>query len=843
MASTTITEDPFINIENTTPQNQLINTFRDDEEYIDVDEEGFIDVDVDSNGDGGGEHDGGSNEIWDAATPWDNNDNDTTPPVEAAAAVATHDTIISPLLEIEEINGETESVEEMTAKEEEVVPQYNAPLLDNTPPPLGEKEVIGGDTNNNVVMSILQKPLPLEKKLGSLDYSIDSISSQSQSSPIRRAELPLSLSFQPEEAPILEEVPILEDDNGNNNNIPPSPKQISKPIMRSRRKVNEAGETTIISSSYNKSEYGYDDQSEQQQQQNNRFSNRFCLKRKNYTTNTNNEYERLSNTNNDDITVTSETTSNISNSTRGASSGGGGAAAAMGCTKLKRFCAQSTTHFLRTTVSVMNFLAKILLWGSFIAMIIGVVWYSRELNERGSDKHLIAWFSAGAFVLLGFPISMWGIIMHLKNYYQPNVQCYVVRILWMVPIYSIESWLCLRFHTLAIYIETLRDCYESYVLYSFFQFLIEVLGGEEALVLMLKDKSPTRGAHIWGMGYCMKPWAMGQPVSRRVSYTPDKIKNQGGVGSSSHHHSTSSAYMPMPMSTTTPGGGQSSSRPIKKVQWMSPFFVKCKFGVLQYVLLKFVSSIFVMVLEMYGLYKEGDFTPRGGYLYICILTNLSQCWALYCLVFFYYALKNELGPIRPVGKFLAVKALVFFTWWQSLGISILFQMGMIPHYTAFDNGREWTSEAVAKGLQDWLICIEMFCAAIVHQFVFPHTDYLEPLGIVKQRAVGHHTPIGVRRLGRKGRHGFNRRGDDRSACSKSSGEAESGGFDLELGSVDAPFPGVGLTTNGGCTTVDELSDKDSTCSSGINNTEIPRHERQGFVRALLDSTVPRDVLL
>jgi len=526
-----------------------------------------------------------------------------------------------------------------------------------------------------------------------------------------------------------------------------------------------------------------------------------------------------------------------------ASSGGGAAVTAA----VGRFCRDSSTQFLRTTVTLMNFLARVLLWGSFVAMIVGVVWYSRELKINGTDPHLIAWFSAGAFVLLGFPISMCGIIMHLKNYYQPNVQCYVVRILWMVPIYSIESWLCLRFHTLAIYIETLRDCYESYVLYSFFQFLIEVLGGEEALVLMLKDKSPTRGAHIWGLGYCMKPWVMGQPISRRMSFTPDKNKH-GGLGAAFSDKikpgGMGAAFLPKVQNGLSPSMGSSpASRPVKRVQWTSPFFVKCKFGVLQYVLLKFVSAIFVMVLEMYGLYKEGDFTPRGGYLYICILTNLSQCWALYCLVFFYYALKNELGPIRPVGKFLSVKALVFFTWWQSLGISILFQMGMIPRYTSFNNDREWTEEAVAKGLQDWLICIEMFCAALVHTFVFPHTDYLEPLGIVEQRA-GHHMTNGVRRLGRKGRHGY-RRGDDKSACSKGSGGSEGGGFDLELGSGDT------LTIQGGfglqlskdvCTTVEEC-DKESTGSGvGENPGQKRQGQRQGFVRALLDSTLPRDVL-
>lgn len=351
--------------------------------------------------------------------------------------------------------------------------------------------------------------------------------------------------------------------------------------------------------------------------------------------------------------------------------------------------------------------------------------------------------------------------------------------------------------------------------------------------MILKDKSPTRGVHIWGMDWFIKPWLMGQPVSRRDSYTPRK----GGVG-------THAALMESDHGVTS--GPTALSRPIKRIQWTSPFFVKCKFGVLQYVLLKFVSAIFVMILEIYGLYKEGDFTPRGGYLYICIITNLSQCWALYCLVFFYYATKNELGPIRPVGKFMAVKAVVFFTWWQSLGISMLFQMGLIPHYAAIDDGKEWTSEAVAKGLQDYLICIEMFVAAIVHTFVFPHTDYLEPLQMNPQR-MNHMTN---RRLGRRGRFAHHRRGDDKSACSKSSGgldPTESLSHDVELGSVDSGniSHGIGRRTsdfnNGRCSTVEE-SDQESAASSHGMGIASPRRQRQGFVRALLDSTLPSDVL-
>ena len=380
-----------------------------------------------------------------------------------------------------------------------------------------------------------------------------------------------------------------------------------------------------------------------------------------------------------------------------------------------------------------------------------------------ADPHLVAWFSAGGFVLLGFPISMWAIIKHLANYNQPHVQVYIVRILWMVPLYSVGSWLAMRFRSYAIYIETVRDLYESYVLYSFLQFLIQVLGGEEALVLMLKDKSPTRGVHMWGLQWCVKPWLMGQPY-RKTVYERENSRNSRDSVSKT----LSSAKQPGASMETVV-----RSRVVKRVMWKSPFFVKCKFGVLQYVLLKFLSAICIMILEHLGWYHEGDFTPRGGYLYICFLTNLSQCWALYCLVLFYYATHNELSPIRPVGKFLSVKALVFFTWWQSVMISYLLWMDMIPAYSM--KRQDWTSEDVAKGLQDYLICVEMFVIAIVHSFVFPHSEYTPQAVEARSRALNlaPMTQWNKRRLGRTRYSSqyllFGRNSDDNSNNTQSLG--------------------------------------------------------------------------
>lgn len=46
---------------------------------------------------------------------------------------------------------------------------------------------------------------------------------------------------------------------------------------------------------------------------------------------------------------------------------------------------------------------------------------------------------AGLFAFLALFMSIWEITRHLSNYNKPYLQKYVVRILWMVPIYAMNS--------------------------------------------------------------------------------------------------------------------------------------------------------------------------------------------------------------------------------------------------------------------------------------------------------------------------------------------------------------------------------------------------------------------
>lgn len=67
-----------------------------------------------------------------------------------------------------------------------------------------------------------------------------------------------------------------------------------------------------------------------------------------------------------------------------------------------------------------------------------------------------------------------------------NPKSKIIGILWMVPIYAVDSFLSLRFKNVALYVDMLRDCYEGYALYLFLALMVGYLGdGDEYKVQQL----------------------------------------------------------------------------------------------------------------------------------------------------------------------------------------------------------------------------------------------------------------------------------------------------------------------------------------------------------------------
>ena len=106
----------------------------------------------------------------------------------------------------------------------------------------------------------------------------------------------------------------------------------------------------------------------------------------------------------------------------------------------------------------------------FCIYVFSSVWLAlrvRSCMYNCVDKHQLALTIAECFVGITVPISAYHAWEHLTNFVRPRLQSQIVRIIWMVPIYSFESLLSISFMEHAFYFQAFREIYESYVIYCF----------------------------------------------------------------------------------------------------------------------------------------------------------------------------------------------------------------------------------------------------------------------------------------------------------------------------------------------------------------------------------------
>jgi len=119
----------------------------------------------------------------------------------------------------------------------------------------------------------------------------------------------------------------------------------------------------------------------------------------------------------------------------------------------------------------------------------------------GQKFEAAATVTAGVASLAATLLSIVSIWLQTKNYRKPLLQRYVVRILLMVPIYSIASWTSMVSRTAADFLDPVRDIYEAFTIYTFFQLLINYLGGERALIIMTHGREPVH--HVWPVNHVL----------------------------------------------------------------------------------------------------------------------------------------------------------------------------------------------------------------------------------------------------------------------------------------------------------------------------------------------------
>ncbi|PWN37833.1 DUF300-domain-containing protein [Meira miltonrushii] len=276
-----------------------------------------------------------------------------------------------------------------------------------------------------------------------------------------------------------------------------------------------------------------------------------------------------------------------------------------------------------------------------------------NLNFKAHD---VGWIICGFFTLIASVTSFWLIWKHLTYYTCPQQQRHIVRMLFMVPIYAIVSLLSYIFYHQAIYYETIRDCYEAVVITSFFYLLLQYVGdtpAEQHEVFRMVKLKKW----FWPLGF----W----------KYRPDGLH----------------------------------------------FLWLMKICILQYAIIQPICTLAAVGLQYFGLYCLESWEPYFGHIYITLAISISVSVAMYCLIQFYLPIQGELKPYAPVLKFLAVKSVVFLTFWQDSFLSILVYFGAIKQ------SQYMTAADIQVGINALLETFEMCIFAFLHIKAFTYVVY------------------------------------------------------------------------------------------------------------------------
>ena len=214
-----------------------------------------------------------------------------------------------------------------------------------------------------------------------------------------------------------------------------------------------------------------------------------------------------------------------------------------------------------------------------------------------------AYFVAVVMVGICAAITLQNVVMHLVNYSRDDLQRHVIRIVLVIPIYCTASWLEIAYPNSATICHAIVDFWEALVIYSFFNLILEYVGGEHNWLLCVQQSHPEGLQHLQPFSWCFP---------KRMDLNPSWLR-------------------------------------------------ACKVACFQFVFIKPFFGLLMLPVLFTGNYYVAPWPLIRDIVY-----NITYTIAMYALALLYLTTHSHpsLKPKRPLAKFTSVKIVIFFTYWQ-----------------------------------------------------------------------------------------------------------------------------------------------------------------------------------
>lgn len=295
----------------------------------------------------------------------------------------------------------------------------------------------------------------------------------------------------------------------------------------------------------------------------------------------------------------------------------------------------------------------------------------------GVRDHIIAWFIGSCCTLLSIIQSLQLITNHYNNYSNPKEQYLIILIILMVPLFAVDSLIGLfdikASETVILILDSIKECYESVVIAAF-------------LLLMY---------NLMSINYAFNINSFNPNSFITINKIPDALKKH-------------TIHQTIPFSLCMNDLALNIETLKKLTLWT-----------IQFVYIRPILSIICVILE-FG-FEEWYNDSRLGVILqwlISIILNVSVTVAVTALIMFYHAFEHELKEHRTLAKFLCIKGVVFFAFWQGILLQIFEYFGIV-------HGDIWYNETqVAMTIQNLLVTIEMgLLFAPLHKYAFDFNVY------------------------------------------------------------------------------------------------------------------------
>ncbi|CAN9237650.1 unnamed protein product [Alternaria alternata] len=282
---------------------------------------------------------------------------------------------------------------------------------------------------------------------------------------------------------------------------------------------------------------------------------------------------------------------------------------------------------------------------------------------RNMTAHELLITIATASSIIAISLSLYLVYRHLTNYTQPKLQKLIIRIVLMVPIYTICCTLSIPFYESSVYLGAIYEFYESLVIASFFLLLCRYLHTDLHSVRQLFSIVEPQ------------PWVLPVRMFRK--------------------------YVLRRKTTNTPNGSKYFS-----IIWVC---------ILQFCVIKFFGALTKCITEALDVYCKTSTDPNHARIWIQVIEIISLIIAMICLLQFYKQTKLELAVHRPLLKFVAIKLVVFLFYVQSFIFSHLTKKG-----GAMSPTDKISYPSLAVGIPKTVLCFEMALVSMLHLYAYPY---------------------------------------------------------------------------------------------------------------------------